>query len=173
VLTLPGARGRYGGVSSTRPGWCASTSPDMSWPLGGRALVANARAWVRTVAGDEATLVFVDAPLVVDNPSGQRDCERQVGQRYGRWQVSANSTNEAGRHRAGVTLRQLLEQDGWSYDDGHGGPPRPAAVPYASATRTPRWSARASALTREEDRRRGNPVTLRVGACRWCPVLRA
>jgi predicted RNase H-like nuclease len=74
------------------------------------------------VAGEEATLVFVDAPLVVDNPSGKRDCERQVGQRYGRWQVSANSTNEASRHRAGVTLRQLLEQDGWSYDDGHGGP---------------------------------------------------
>jgi hypothetical protein len=51
----------------------------------------------------------VDAPLVVDNASGQRECERQVGQRYGRWQVSANSTNEASRRLAGVTLRQLLE----------------------------------------------------------------
>jgi hypothetical protein len=36
--------------------------------------------------------------------------------------VIANSTSQASRRLAGVTLRQLLEQDGWSYDDGRGGP---------------------------------------------------
>jgi predicted RNase H-like nuclease len=85
--------------------------------------VADTLTWIQAAAGEAEALLFVDAPLVVNNPSGQRECERQVGQRYGRWQVGANSTNQASRHRAGVTLRQLLEQDGWSYYDGRAGPP--------------------------------------------------
>lgn len=62
-------------------------------------------------------------PLVVSNPSGQRSCERQVGQRYGRWKVSANSTNLGSARLAGVLLRRSLEDLGWRYDDGHDGPP--------------------------------------------------
>jgi len=54
----------------------------------------------------------VDAPWWWNDPSGQRECERQVWQWCGRWRVSANSTNLASRHLAGVRLRQLLEQDG-------------------------------------------------------------
>lgn len=49
-------------------------------------------AWVERNTRDDA-LLFVDAPLVVNNESGQRLCEKQVGQRYGRSKVSANSTN--------------------------------------------------------------------------------
>src|SRR6478609_8729856 len=74
--------------------------------------------WIGTHADDDC-LLFVDAPLLVTNPSGQRLCETQVGQRYGRWKVSANSSNLGSRHHAGVTLRERLEPDGWSYDDGH------------------------------------------------------
>ncbi|MPZ26471.1 MAG: hypothetical protein GEV12_08435 [Micromonosporaceae bacterium] len=37
--------------------------------------------------------------------------------------MGANSTNLTSLHLAGVTLRQLLEQHGWSYGDGCGGPP--------------------------------------------------
>jgi predicted RNase H-like nuclease len=63
-------------------------------------------------------LLFVDAPLVVANHSGQRPCETQVGQRYGRWKVSANTTNLGPVHLAGVTLLNRLRADGWSYDAG-------------------------------------------------------
>jgi predicted RNase H-like nuclease len=92
---------------------------DCGWTCG----VEETMAWLAKTAVDGATLAFVDAPLVIDNPAGQRPCERQVGQRYGRWKVSANSTNQGSPRRAGVLLRQLLEESGWAYDDGRGGPP--------------------------------------------------
>ncbi len=69
------------------------------------------------------TLAMVDAPLVVENPTGQRLCEKQVGQRFGRWKVSANTTNLGSPNLAGVHLREQLEASGWHYDDGRGGPP--------------------------------------------------
>jgi len=75
-----------------------------------------------TAAGQSA-LLFVDAPLVVGNRSGQRPCETQVGQRYWRWTVSANTTNLRSPRRAGVTLRRRLEERGWRYSDGRNGPP--------------------------------------------------
>lgn len=80
-------------------------------------------AWIGSVAGPHA-LAFVDAPLVVSNASGQRACDRQVGQRYGRWKVSANSVNRCSRYLAGVSLRRRLEIEGWRYADGLEGPDR-------------------------------------------------
>ena len=74
-------------------------------------------------AAGESALLFVDAPLVVDNPSGQRACETRVGQRYWRWKVSANTTNLRSPRLAGVTLRRRLEKQDWRYSDGHSGPP--------------------------------------------------
>lgn len=96
---------------------------------GGRVLAAG---WCRGVAAvvewiDEHVaggdvLAFVDAPLVVTNANGQRTCEKQVGQRYWRSQVFANSTSLSSPHDAGVRLRVELEQRGWRYDDGWSGP---------------------------------------------------
>jgi predicted RNase H-like nuclease len=80
-------------------------------------------AWIVTVIAGADALVFVDAPLVVDNPSGQRASERQVGQCYGRWQVSANTTNIATPRQAGVRLREQLVARGWAYHDVFDGPP--------------------------------------------------
>ena len=80
-------------------------------------------AWVERNARGDA-LLFVDAPLVVNNESGQRLCERQVGQRYGRAKVSANSTNTSSKRLGGVKLRERLESIGWRYSDGCKGPPR-------------------------------------------------
>ena len=77
--------------------------------------------WVEKNAPDE-TLLFVDAPLVVNNESGQRLCEKQVGQRYWSSKVSANSTNTS-KQLGGVTLRKRLEKLGWCYSDGCDGPP--------------------------------------------------
>lgn len=68
-------------------------------------------------------LLFVDAPLVVNNRTGQRHCEKQIGQRYGRWKVSANSTNLQSAHLAGVKLLERLSECGWMYHGGYGGTP--------------------------------------------------
>jgi predicted RNase H-like nuclease len=88
-------------------GWTAGVGATIAW------LEANAR---------EAAIAFIDAPLVVLNERKQRLCEKEVGQRYGRWKVSANSTNRASPRLAGVQLRETLEQRGWTYHDGVGGP---------------------------------------------------
>jgi predicted RNase H-like nuclease len=77
--------------------------------------------WIDAHAEPDCVL-FVDAPLLVENERGQRTCETQVGQRYGRWKVAANSSNLGLPHAAGVVLRTRLEERGWRYDDGHDGP---------------------------------------------------
>jgi predicted RNase H-like nuclease len=79
--------------------------------------------WLRSVVDPGGSLIFVDASLIVDNPTGQRLCETQVGQRYGRWKVSANSTNQRLPHQAGVALLAAAEALGWRYDSGLTGPP--------------------------------------------------
>ena len=93
------------------------------WTLG---VEATAR-WIEEHALSD-TVAFIDAPLLVLNDTGQRICEKQAGQRYGRWKVSANSTNKRSPRRAGVDLRERLEQAGWRYDDGTSGPPTSGRV---------------------------------------------
>ena len=88
------------------------------WTVG----VSDTVAWLHENAPANA-LLFVDAPLIVNNESGQRLCEKQVGQRYGRWRVSANSTNRQSPRLAGVDLMERLLALGWSYADGTQGPP--------------------------------------------------
>jgi predicted RNase H-like nuclease len=97
---------------------------DAGWAQG----LDSTLEWIERVTTGADALMFVDAPLVVNNPSGQRLCERQVGQRYGRWQVSANSTNTATPHQAGVKLRERLTAFGWTYQDGFDGPPASGRV---------------------------------------------
>src|SRR5439155_18797656 len=91
---------------------------DAGWTVG----IPATAEWVSRQADADA-LLFVDAPLVVENERGQRLCEKQVGQRYGRWKVSANSTNLKSRHLGGVRLREALEARGWRYSSGVTGPP--------------------------------------------------
>ncbi len=91
---------------------------DADWTIN----LADAIEWIDANAVAD-TLLFVDAPLVIDNPDGQRLAERQVGQRYGKWWVSANSTNIKSPRKAGVHLRERLEARGWRCDDGLDGPP--------------------------------------------------
>ena len=110
-----GRTSRETGVVALEPDGRVSAA---GWTVGVEATVA----WVEASSGDDA-LLFVDAPLLVENPTGQRACETEVGRRYGRWKVSANSSNLALPHAAGVALRRRLEDLGWRYDDGHDGPP--------------------------------------------------
>jgi predicted RNase H-like nuclease len=92
---------------------------DAGWTRG----VEQTIDWVDIAAGDSNALAFVDAPLVVSNEKGQRRCETQVGQRYGRWKVSANTTNIHSPHLAGVQFLSLAGLSGWRYSDGRDGPP--------------------------------------------------
>ena len=102
------------GVVALEPSGAIS---DAGWRIG---LVATI-AWIQQHAADDA-LLFVDAPLVVTNPTGPRLADRQTGQRYGRLWVSANSVNLSSPRQAGVHLRVRLEARGWHYSDGRGGP---------------------------------------------------
>lgn len=98
--------------------------------------------WVGRFAVED-TLLFVDAPLVVENGSGQRACERHVSQSYMHpWKVGANSTNLRKADLGGVTLRLRLEQLGWRYADGRDGPPTAGRVvsecyPYTTLVGVP------------------------------------
>jgi predicted RNase H-like nuclease len=54
---------------------------------------------------------------------GQRRCETQAGQGYGRWKASANTTNAHSPRLAGVQFLNLAGLSRWSYSDGRDGPP--------------------------------------------------
>lgn len=97
---------------------------DAGWTRG----IEETVEWIDSRVGTESALLFVDAPLVVTNATGQRPCETQVGQRYGRWKVSANTTNTRSPRLAGTNLLRQLEGTGWRYRDGFTGPPTEGRV---------------------------------------------
>ncbi len=90
---------------------------DAGWATG----LAGTVAWISDHAESD-TLMFIDAPLLVTNATGQRLCEKHVSQRYGRRGVHANSTNLGSRLLGGVALLAALEEEGFRYDDGLDGP---------------------------------------------------
>lgn len=96
---------------------------DAGWTIG----IEKTIDWIERLRGPD-TLAFIDAPLVVENATGQRLADKQVGQRYGRWWVSANSINTSSPHQGGVHLRKRLEALRWAYSDGRTGPPRSGCV---------------------------------------------
>lgn len=110
---------------------------DAGWTIGLEATIG----WIQQRAADD-TMLFVDAPLVITNATGQRLADRETGQRYGRWWVSANSVNLNSPRKAGVNLRERLEALGWIYSDGRGGPPSSGRIlsecyPYTSIVGVP------------------------------------
>ncbi|MFJ4220829.1 DUF429 domain-containing protein [Curtobacterium luteum] len=88
------------------------TITDAGWARG----VDAVTEWIAGHLGPR-TLVAVDASLVVTNPTGIREAERQVGQRYGRWKVAANPTNLASAASAGARLLDRLTALGVGYVD--------------------------------------------------------
>lgn len=86
---------------------------DAGWARGTDAVLE----WIGAMVEPGAVLA-VDAPLVVNNPTGMRLCERETGSRYGRWHVAANASNLGRLWQGGVSLRQRLESAGWTYTDG-------------------------------------------------------
>jgi predicted RNase H-like nuclease len=129
--------------------------------------------WITSAAGPGPALLFVDAPLIVVNPAGQRECERQAGQRYGRWRVSANSTNTRSPRLAGVALCSELRAAGWAYSDGTDWPPAAARTmcecyPYTTLVGAPELGYD-QARPRYKRRPKGMPAAVwrpqRAAAC--------
>lgn len=102
----------------------SGTVLDAGWERGIDAVVE----WLVATASP-GDVIAIDAPLVVTNATGMRECERQVGQRYGRWKVSANPSNLERPWSGGVTLRRRLEKRGFVYTDGSA-PPRSDRVQF-------------------------------------------
>lgn len=102
----------------------AGTVLDAGWARG----IDAVAGWLIDVArpGD---VIAIDAPLIVFNETGMRECEREVGRRYGRWKVAANASNLKLGWLGGVTLRLALEAAGFRYTDG-GHPPVADAVEF-------------------------------------------
>jgi len=136
---------------------------DAGWTRGAEQTIG----WALSVAGDGDAVMFVDAPLVVGNETGQRLCETQVGQRYGRWKVSANTTNIHSPRLAGVQFLRLAARSGWRYSDGSGGPPgrgRFVSETYPYAT-----LVGAAELGYDTERPRYKRKPPRLPAARWRP----
>jgi predicted RNase H-like nuclease len=127
-------------------------------------------AWVNA-HGAGASMLFVDAPLLVLNRDKQRLCEKQVGQRYGRWKVSANSTNLESPRLAGVRLCRELEGSGWAYADGGAGPPRTGLVVSECYPYTTIVGADVLGYDRERPLYKRKPKGLPTAA--WRPVRAA
>lgn len=146
----------------------AGTVLEAGWTRGVDATVD----WIAEHVAHPNVVAFVDASLVVTNPAGaQRLCERQVGQRYGRWKVSANSTNVATTRRAGTLLLHRLAALGWTYDDGFGGPPTSGrhvseCYPYTAIVGAPE-------LGYDDERPRYKRPPRRMPAGQWKPVRAA
>lgn len=93
----------------------SGTVLDAGWARGIDAVVD----WLVELASPQ-DVIAVDAPLVVANPTGMRECEREVAQRYGRYKVYANPSNLGRPWAGGVTLRKRLEGAGFQYSSGLG-----------------------------------------------------
>lgn len=119
------------GLGATKPpnetGLCALDASgrilDAGWARGPAAVdewVGAMLAEYRPSTGeaDSTVVIAIDAPLIVPNASGMRECEREVARGYGRWKVGANASNQALASKAGEVLLELLERRGVAYTDG-------------------------------------------------------
>ncbi len=114
-LGRPGVAPNETGVVAVDP---SGRVLDAGWTRGLDATIAWIERW-----STSTTLAMVDAPLVVGNATGMRECEREVGRRYGRWKVSANCSNLSMSALAGVHLADRLATSSWRCADGRDGPP--------------------------------------------------
>lgn len=73
--------------------------------------------------------VAVDAPLIVTNATGQRQCEREIGAVFGRYGAGAYPANTANPHFNPPRAATLAAALGWSTDPAQaGGPGAPICI---------------------------------------------
>jgi predicted RNase H-like nuclease len=76
------------------------------------------------------TVIAIDAPLIIDNETGQRPCEKSIGQKFGKYHAAAHSSNlKRYPDPGGVRLAQYLEEKGFSHSPN----------PTTDKLRTGRW----------------------------------
>jgi predicted RNase H-like nuclease len=64
----------------------------------------------------ETTAIAIDAPLIIENPDGQRPCETLVSRRFGRAHASAHTSNlKRFPNAASVELVRRLEEHGFRH----------------------------------------------------------
>lgn len=64
----------------------------------------------------ESVVIAIDAPLVIVNSTGQRECEREVSARYGERHASCHSSNlSLYPHASSVQLAQWLASNGFTH----------------------------------------------------------
>jgi predicted RNase H-like nuclease/tRNA(Leu) C34 or U34 (ribose-2'-O)-methylase TrmL len=76
-------------------------------------------AWL--AAQGPASVIGIDAPLIVPNPTGRRDAERLLGQSYARFDAGAHPTNRSRPWMDPPRGLRLAERHGWSVDPEHPG----------------------------------------------------
>lgn len=80
-----------------------------------KSLDAASEFIARYVTAD--TVVAIDAPLVIKNPTGQRPCETLIGKRFGRYDAAAHTSNLSLYPDANsVALVRMLEDQGFVHD---------------------------------------------------------
>ena len=141
----------------------SGTLLDAGWTVG----LQETETWIGEQAGDD-TLLFIDAPLVVENATRQRLCEWRVGKCDGRRNVFANSANLATPDLGGVRLRASLEKAGWRYDDGSGGPATSGRIMCECYLYTTLAGAIEFRYEDERPRHRRKPKALRAAEWHQC-----
>ncbi|WP_298891400.1 DUF429 domain-containing protein [uncultured Serinicoccus sp.] len=91
--------------------------------------------WLDTHTSSVPEVIAVDAPLIVNNPDGQRPCERMVTAAFGRYDAGCHASNTSKPYFNPPRAQVLADRRGWNPDPGSNGPgvclevyPHPAMV---------------------------------------------
>ncbi|MGC5614622.1 DUF429 domain-containing protein [Georgenia sp. Z1491] len=74
--------------------------------------------WLARHVAHGREIIAVDAPLVVTNETGQRDCERLVTSVYGRYDAGCHSSNRSMSYMNPPRAERLAQRHGWEVDPG-------------------------------------------------------
>lgn len=74
---------------------------------------------IKLIETPETEGVAIDAPLIIKNESGQRDCEKEIGRAYGGRGASCHTSNKKlYPHAKSVELSRSLENEGFCHLEG-------------------------------------------------------
>lgn len=76
---------------------------------------ADIDAWLASYAS-APVCIAVDAPLVVPNATGMRECEREMGRHFGRFKASAHASSRANPRMNPPRAEVLARRHGWDVD---------------------------------------------------------
>lgn len=84
--------------------------------------------WLRTFAGG-VVVAAVDAPLIVSNATGQRQCETEISRAFWRYKIGAHSSNQGRAEFNPPRAATLADRLGWSVDPAwHGSIDAPVCI---------------------------------------------